>query len=307
MAGRAWALAALRRGNRLKARASRSRGQALVEFALVLPLLFTIIFAFIVLAVFMVDNSILNHAAISGARVGNGAMGNPPPPFVSLNSQLTNTSTANVTMTLTPYPFAPASGRAYGPYSTSNAGVTGCLKQRNAASYLTVNGQQYNTNTAVLGWDWGPRMCGTQVIVTEAQLTAPLVAAALASDSSVRGLLLGQRGAGTDVVVTACYADAAGNCLVSVTLTDTGAGAPAVAMPAYANSVTFRTEAAPSFLKVDASVTVISLVDIPLISSFIPAQVTLNAHAIEVLDRFLPACPAPDTGAPPVGGCGSIY
>ena len=80
-------------------------------------------------------------------------------------------------------------------------------------------------------------------------------------------------------------------------------------MLTWVSGVNYKTEPGPTFMRVDAVVTVFSSANIPLVSGLgVPASVILRAHAVEVLDRFLPACPAPaGKGVPPAGSCGSIY
>lgn len=261
------------------ARRAIARGQALVEFALVMPVLFMVIFAFILLATFSFNKSVIDQAAGTGARAGNDAM-------FAINSRITDTTKPNISMLLTPYPYSTRT-TAYGPYPAGSSNAA-CLKTRNRSL-----GNPYATTyPSKIGWDWGSRGCG---VISDNLLRAPLDAAVRRAQDGVTGLLIGPRGG---ISVSACYANSVGTCLMTVA----GVGGGIT----YAGVTS--TTAAPSFIKVDVAVTAIRLADIPLVDAAVPPSVTFRSSSLVVIDRFLPACPAPTgSGTPAAGSCGAIY
>jgi hypothetical protein len=252
------------------------RAQALVEFALVVPVFFTLLFAFLLLAVWRFDASVLDHAADVGARAGNTAM-------ASLNAIWSRTpaiSTPNYGAT------HPLSVAIFGPLPSTERD---CFLARNAVSGSP------NRNLWRLGWDWG---CDP---ANATRVRAPLDAAALAPLTALGRLFVG---AVDPVTVTACYLDANARPQLCRTVTRTGG----VNRWTMSGSPDPRTAPAPSFIEVRLTATVFRLVSIPLVNSIVGPSIVLRSTSVETLDRFLPACPAPASASDVVvGSCGWTF
>lgn len=156
-----------------RGRSLRLRGQSLVEFALVVPLLLVLLFGFIQLSVWTFDSSTLAHAARQGTVRGNMAT-------AQLNQKLASNS-----LLATPYNSLTA---------PSFSGQPLCLKQRNQV------GSQNR-----LGWDWGCLYALDNGVPSAA---GPLRAAIAGAQQAISNLWLGPR---QRMEIRACYLVVASN------------------------------------------------------------------------------------------------
>lgn len=260
-------------------RGRKRRGQSLVEFAMVIPTMLLILFGFIQLSIWTFDGAIINHAARAGTRAANAAM-------FPINSAF-----ANIPILGSPYYVNQEIfwSRALARFSSS-AGA--CLRQRNTPS---LNRDGVNIRANRLGWDWG--------CLRVVNVQTPLQNALIATNRVLNEMFLGPR---IRTSVRACYlivdnSNGNGDVLPALCLTSTDGGSPVLSVTP--NNLTTP---APSFIRVEVDVTLAELANIPLLP-FSPS-LSLRSSSIEVLDRFLSACPAPDRPAEVVpGSCGVIY
>lgn len=250
-----------------------ARGQAMVEFALVLPIIFLFFFGVLAISFFAWDGQVTDHAARAGTDGANAAMA----AVKTRNSTDPRLTTAWV------------SGRNDSAFGTT------CRRDANRAFI----GASLDANLGKrLGWDWGclyDRNSGkdltkaAKVGDNKAAIAAPLIAAiTAATDNLTTSQFVGGTGKTT---VSACYAIWNNNDATCVfTMTSVNGGAPKVTLaPSAAARSTLP---APSFVIVKISNEAFSLGGGP--------KLTITRESRGVLDRFLPPCPAGLT-------CGGIF
>lgn len=239
-----------------------ARGQALVEFALVAPLIFMFLFGVLTLSAIAWDGQVADHAARVAAEEANASMGPVNARFAA----------------------EPQVATAWVQGRNDSAFSNGC---RQAASRSERANGQPDTNLARrLGWDWGclPGPGGSS------DIDQPLRAAL---DEVAVGLDTGGFIAGTGrSTLTACYAvwnGTAATCVYTVTVTNGGA-----AVIARVSGVARETTFAPSFVIVRVQIEALSLAGGP--------TVMIDREAQVILDRWLPPCPAGTTALGTCGG-----
>jgi hypothetical protein len=211
-------------------RRARARGQALVEFALVLPLIFVIFAGVLTLGAFAWNGQVADHASRLGAMAGNDAMA-PVNRAVSSDPALST-------------PWLPGRNDATFPNQcrrTASAALAGAAADPNLPRRL--------------GWDWGctPAYAGL--------IAAPLSAAATAAFTAASAPEF--IGGAISVTSTACYYSVLASGAVSPCLmraVKSGAGAPVVTGVSAANAPVLF---APSYIGVTVVINAAQLLGLP--------------------------------------------
>ena len=252
----------------------RGRGQALVEFALVAPVFFMLIFSFMFLAMTRYD-----WLAMEGAS------------RASTDAAVNSVGPVSARFAADPVLVFPTAGIKIGSTAytdlTRKTAPVGLFAQDTSCNRFALN-----ATPADLGWDWGCRYSagsGTPVIGSGSGqvkngapgINGPLSVATATAAAKMKDLVLG--GVPSDVRITACYAvaDAKG---VPACVYSASAGADGVAT--ITGKVAGSSSAAPTYIitRIQSSRPIVPMLGF---------SVSLDVTDVRAIDLFLPSsCPA---------------